>query len=190
MTHHSLKTMNLCNIKRYRISDGKEDNLSFANSLPQKSQHIHEFTAFPDRKIVSGKVLLAEDNIDNKQLMSLYLRKAGAEVTIAENGKVAVDLALSNNFDLILMDMQMPVMNGIEASEKLRTNGYSGAIVALTANTMQEYIDQYYKVGCSGFLAKPIDRERFYNVLTKHLPPADAAGEPLESLRSTLLDED
>ena len=110
------------------------------------------------------RVLLAEDGIDNQRLITLLLEKAGAEVTVAENGKVAHDLALNaqakaNPFDVILMDMQMPVMDGYEATRKLRAAGYAGSIIAATAHAMTTDQAECLDVGCDAYLTKPIRRE-------------------------------
>ncbi|MBL8727465.1 MAG: response regulator [Planctomycetes bacterium] len=109
------------------------------------------------------RILLAEDGHDNQRLMSFVLRKAGAEVTLAENGKIAVDTALAATqsgqpFDVILMDMQMPVLDGYSATAMLRQSGYRGAIVAVTAHAMAEDQQRCLDSGCDGFASKPVDR--------------------------------
>jgi len=124
---------------------------------------------------LSGRVLLAEDNPDNQQLIALYLENAGIEVTIAENGKYAVEQALAGDFDLVLMDMQMPEMDGVEATRLLRDIGYSRPILALTANATAGSREVSRDAGCNGFLTKPIAREHFYQALSGYLVQADAA---------------
>lgn len=139
---------------------------------------IHELPGI--RKIVTpqqqtesvkldGHILLAEDTPDNQKLISIYIRHAGARVTVADNGKKAIDAAMQNHFDLILMDMQMPVMDGIEAIKYLRGHNYTGPIIALTANAMKEDRDRCLNAGCDDFLTKPIDRKKFYEVLGQYL---------------------
>jgi signal transduction histidine kinase/CheY-like chemotaxis protein len=119
--------------------------------------------------VLSGRVLVAEDNPDNQQLIALYLENAGIEVTIAQNGKCAVELALAGDFDLVLMDMQMPVMDGVEATRLLRTTGYGRPILALTANATAGSQEVSRDAGCDGFLTKPIVREQFYRALSGYL---------------------
>ena len=122
--------------------------------------------------VLSGRVLLAEDGVDNQRLLSTYLRQAGLSVDVASNGKVAVAQALSNDYALVLMDIQMPLMDGIEATTYLRAEGYSGPIVALTANVMQSDVARYRQCGCDDVLAKPVDRLRFYKVLQRFVDHA------------------
>ncbi len=114
---------------------------------------------------LSGRVLLAEDGVDNQRLLSAFLKRAGLSATIVNNGREAVDAALAEDFDLILMDMQMPEMDGVCATRTLREAGYGGPIVALTANVMKADIQRCRDAGCNEVLAKPVDRERFYEVL-------------------------
>ena len=120
-----------------------------------------------------GDVLVAEDSPDVQRLVSMYLKRIGATVTAVENGKLAVEEAISSDYDLILMDMQMPVMDGIEATKLLRATGYDGNIVALTANAMKEEREDYLAAGINDFLAKPIEINMFNTVVGKHLEKAD-----------------
>ncbi|WP_455197659.1 ATP-binding protein [Kaarinaea lacus] len=130
----------------------------------------------PQRRKYSGRVLLAEDTIENQKLISLHLHRAGINVAIVDNGQEAVDAALHNHFDLILMDMQMPVLGGVEATRMLRSKGYFRPIVALTANTSQSDRETCMEAGVNDFLSKPIDFDHFFAVLQKYLDdePAEA----------------
>ena len=118
---------------------------------------------------LTGKVLLAEDSVENQQLISMYVRKTGADITIAENGKIAVNHAMAEDFDLILMDMQMPVMGGLEAIQWLRQIKCDTPIVALTANALKQDRDRCIAAGANDYLTKPVDLTRFYKVLEKYL---------------------
>ncbi|PWF46776.1 hybrid sensor histidine kinase/response regulator [Massilia glaciei] len=112
-----------------------------------------------------GSVLLAEDGPDNRMLICAFLARLGLEVQVATNGVQAVALALGGDFDLILMDIQMPVMDGMRATEMLRLAGQKLPIVALTANVMAEDERRYLAAGCSHCVGKPID----FNALTQLL---------------------
>lgn len=114
---------------------------------------------------LTGHVLLAEDNEDNQELLLLYLDRMGLDVTVVKNGQLAVDAVRDNKFDLVLMDMQMPVMGGLEATELMRQDGHKIPIIALTANAMKEDKDRCYEAGCNGFLPKPVDA----NILSETL---------------------
>lgn len=118
---------------------------------------------------VNGCILLVEDSLDNQRLISLYLSKMGASVTLADNGKIAIQKAMDKHFDLILMDVQMPVMGGLEAVEYLRKNKYKGPIAALTANAMNEDRKKCFAAGCDDFVSKPVNREALYATVKKYL---------------------
>ena len=134
----------------------------------------------PGEKIKSN-ILLAEDGPDNQILISFVLRKAGATVTIVENGKLAINAALEaqtngHPFDLIFMDMQMPVMGGYEATSELRKAGYTRPIVALTAHAMENDRAKCIDAGCDDYTTKPIDREKliaFIHQYTESSTPTD-----------------
>jgi CheY-like chemotaxis protein len=118
-------------------------------------------------------VLLAEDGKDNQRLIAFLLGKAGAEVTLAENGQIAHDLALAAQdagtpFHVILMDMQMPVMDGYEATRRLRDAGYAGSIIALTAHAMSTDRDKCLQSGCDEYLAKPVQRHMLISLVGEY----------------------
>ncbi|MBN2138970.1 MAG: response regulator [Sedimentisphaerales bacterium] len=121
----------------------------------------------------TGQVLVAEDSLTNQSLIELLLKRMGLEVTIANDGKEAVSKAREAKFDLILMDMQMPNMNGYEATKLLRREGIKTPIVALTANAMKGDDKKCLAIGCDDYMSKPIDRKRLVEVLSDHLTTAD-----------------
>jgi CheY-like chemotaxis protein len=116
-----------------------------------------------------GRILLAEDGRDNQRLLSTLLCDHGAEVVIAENGQIAVDLAAKDPFDLILMDMQMPVMDGYTAAIMLRRRKCATAIVALTAHALDEDREKCLASGCTEYLRKPVDRDFLLKTVGRYL---------------------
>jgi PAS domain S-box-containing protein len=133
-------------------------------SLPQPQ------TPSETREIaLHARILVAEDGRDNQRLLMTHLRSAGADVALAENGRIAVDLALQEHFDLILMDMQMPEMDGYTACRELRRLGLAIPIVALTAHAMADDRGKCLASGCTDYLTKPIERETLLKTISQHL---------------------
>ncbi|MGR9052506.1 MAG: ATP-binding protein [Gammaproteobacteria bacterium] len=126
-----------------------------------------------------GRVLLVEDNINNQQLISLFLSKAGISVEIVDNGNDAIEKALVDSYDVILMDMQMPGMSGIEATRLLRDVGYGGVVIALTANATVEIKRQCHDAGFDDFLSKPIEVDTFFNTLSRYLKTSPTVDESI-----------
>jgi PAS domain S-box-containing protein len=116
-----------------------------------------------------GRILLVEDGRDNQRLLRAQLGDAGAEVISAENGQVAIDLATTQPFDLILMDMQMPVLDGYAATIELRRRGLTIPIIALTAYAMAEDRAKCMASGCSAYLTKPIAEETLLRTVNQQL---------------------
>jgi CheY-like chemotaxis protein/HPt (histidine-containing phosphotransfer) domain-containing protein len=130
-----------------------------------------------------GRILLVEDGRDNQRLLKMQLGEAGAEVVLAENGQIAVDLTTTQQFDLILMDMQMPVMDGYAATAELRRRGLTLPIIALTAHAMAEDRARCMASGCSDYLSKPIEEEKLLKTVNQHLgndhsPASDDSAKP------------
>ncbi|RZG07265.1 response regulator [Pseudoalteromonas sp. CO348] len=132
---------------------------------------VREQGTIPDEitQELKGEVLLAEDNTDNSKLIKRILERMGLSVTAVENGQLAVQAVLDGDFDLILMDIQMPVMDGEQAFSFIQATGCSTPVIALTANTMQHEIERYLKLGFSDHLAKPIDRVVFSQKVAYYL---------------------
>jgi CheY-like chemotaxis protein len=123
---------------------------------------------------LAGRILLAEDAPDNQRLVSFYLRQAGAQVEAVEDGLTAYQTALAaeasgRGFDLVLMDMQMPRLDGYQATSRLRADGYAKPIIALTAHAMDSDREQCARAGCTDFVAKPIDLDGLVETARKYL---------------------
>ncbi len=110
-------------------------------------------------------VLVAEDAIENQELIRRILTRRGAAVAVVDNGAKAVDAALAGAYDVVLMDLQMPVLDGLEATATLRRGGYGKPIVALTAHALREERDRCLAAGFDEHLSKPIDFERLCRVV-------------------------
>ena len=151
--------------------------LPVSAAIPSAPQHL------------VGRVLLAEDNPDNQRLISMVVSQTGAEIVIAHNGQQAVERAQHEPFELILMDMQMPVMDGLEATRVLRGNGYTGTIVALTANAFREDRDACLAAGCNDFMTKPIARDVLLRTLATCMAPGAAPAPNTDPIASALLEE-
>ena len=121
--------------------------------------------------LFSGKILLAEDHDDNRRLIARLLSGLGLEVIVASNGKEAVQLCLEHQPTLVLLDIQMPEMDGVEAFKALRDLGYKQPIYALTANAMSHEVSQYLGLGFTGHLKKPIERQTFIATIAKYFSP-------------------
>ncbi len=119
---------------------------------------------FPD-----SRVLVVDDGAENRELVKLLLEEAGAIVDEAENGQVGVEKAVASTYDVILMDVQMPVMDGFTATENLRERGIETSIIALTANAMKGFEQKCLDKGYSGYLTKPIDVDIFMNKMSELL---------------------
>ena len=126
----------------------------------------NHFSEFKNK--CSGQIILADDHLDNLRLISRILKTLGLEVLTASNGKDAVELFVNNSPKLILMDIQMPEMDGIEAFNVLKQKGCTVPIIALTANAMSHEVDEYLALGFNGHLKKPIERTLFINTVVKY----------------------
>ncbi|MCO6454955.1 MAG: response regulator [Pirellulaceae bacterium] len=136
------------------------------------------------------RVLMVEDYADILLPVTYNLRKAGATVDVAENGLVAIERTVEaaqagEAFDVILMDMQMPVMDGYTATRRLREQGYAGTIIAMTAHAMESDRQKCLAAGCDDYIAKPLDMQRLLRLIARYHPvetePGVAVGAEISS---------
>jgi CheY-like chemotaxis protein len=111
------------------------------------------------------RVLLADDGETNRKLIQLFLARHGAEVLSVENGDLACRVAATHEFDVVLMDMQMPVLDGYAAARALRGQGFTGPIIALTAHAMKGDREKCEQAGCSGYLSKPVNVDKLVQLV-------------------------
>jgi CheY-like chemotaxis protein len=146
-------------------------NLPAVTELPAKKPQPAE--AARETKL-PYRILLAEDGPDNQRLINYFLTRAGATVTLADNGWIALNvvregLARGEQFDCVLMDVQMPVMDGYQATMELRRERYTGPIIALTANAMTHDRQLCLDAGCDDYATKPIDRLKLLELVDRHV---------------------
>ncbi|TFG48863.1 MAG: CBS domain-containing protein [Candidatus Brocadiia bacterium] len=138
----------------------EEDEIATSFPSQQNSCEQEKFT---------GRVLVAEDSETNKTLIKLLLEKLGFEVEVVDDGEKAVNAVLSSSFDLIFMDIQMPNVNGYEATGKIREAGVQTPIIALTAHAMKGDDRKCLDAGCDDYLAKPVDRNKLLETIHRHV---------------------
>ena len=115
--------------------------------------------------LFSGKILLAEDHPDNRRLITRLLTKLGLTVYAAADGFEAVEMYKKHDPEIVLMDIQMPKMDGLQAYKALRELGYEKPIIALTANAMSNEVEEYFSLGFDGYIEKPIDRQMLISTI-------------------------
>ncbi|MGI5308548.1 ATP-binding protein [Rheinheimera sp. WS51] len=157
------------------IGSSFELRFSCDSPLPELVEHYQPAESLsktaniePDNGVNNLYILVAEDNPDNQLLLSILLQKSGARFVLVENGHQAVERALAESFDVIFMDMQMPVMGGEEATKLIRYAGIDTPIIAVTANVMTEDIELYKQAGCQTVLAKPIIHNDLLAILAEY----------------------
>lgn len=148
-----------------------------AFEIEPKEQHVDNLTA-DSATPVKKSVLLIEDSEDNRMVIDLFLKKHPYEITYAENGKEGLEKFMAGDFDIVLMDIQMPVMDGYEATIAIReyereNNLEQTPILALTANAFQEDEQKCLECGCTAHLAKPVKKKKLIKTLEEYLSLQD-----------------
>ena len=153
-----------------KLNDGTE----FILTLPMTIQHDnlekktdHELHQTPKK---GSKILLAEDNLLNQKLAERILKNMGMDVQVVSNGSLALDMMKKHSFDLIILDVQMPIMDGLEAARNIRLFDQKTPIIAMTANTLSEDRQACFDAGMNDYVVKPIDPKSFYKALVRWIP--------------------
>jgi len=183
ITVESIKDVGSC--FTLTISTGDLTQVEMYTAFPEFERQETIYNTSQKQLLLKGRVLITEDNQDNQRLVSILLKRMGVDFELASNGKEAIAKVARESFDVILMDVQMPVMDGLTATRLLRQEGYAGPIVALTANAMQQEKQECYDAGCNDVCTKPIDHAAFSKVLSKYLGKSEKApvvdGNPIMS---------
>ena len=175
-----------------RITEALEGRLELKKSVPHEGSHfcfeipVERINLEQDKKnmdkvteneeqqnkLYNRRILLAEDSPDNAYLISHYIKSLGANIDIASDGLKAVELASKNSYDCILMDIQMPGMDGLEATRRIRSSGFKNPIIALTAHALPAETERSLQAGCNLHLTKPIKKSELIGTLNEQLSHA------------------
>jgi CheY-like chemotaxis protein/signal transduction histidine kinase/HPt (histidine-containing phosphotransfer) domain-containing protein len=134
-----------------------------------KVKKLTRMTSFNPEEL-HGTVLIAEDNFETQRVFTFMLKNTNIRFIFADNGQIAVDKVSNDKFDLILMDLMMPVMGGIEAMKKIRALGCKTPIIAVTAAATATAKQESFDAGCNAYLEKPVSLKQLYRTLAEHLP--------------------
>ena len=150
------------------VDSGPFDEIDFFKPGTSLEDPIVEKPSFPDSQLRDRKILVVEDHKELQKSITIMLERHGALVDTASDGKEGVDMALSSKYDVLLMDVAMPVLNGYEAIKKIRENGYTGPIMAVTAHAMPEQKMRLKNSGCDEIIKKPVKKADLLSAIVKY----------------------
>lgn len=154
--------------ERATSSNGTTKRLTLKIKAAPKTPREATPPPAPASRSFKGHILIVEDNELNQMLIKIYLDKIGLTYDCASNGEQAIAAVRDNEYDIILMDIMMPVMDGVTATRKIRADWSQGEevpIIALSANALDDQIEEYYQAGMRGYVSKPIRCEDFYKII-------------------------
>ena len=152
----------------FNIRTGSLKNCLWTSQIKHVSHELKKEEHNPNI-LLNGKILIADDAKDNQKILLYTLKNTGLDITFSDNGEEALKAGISEKFDLILMDMQMPVMDGYTATQELRKNGSTVPIIAFTASTMVQDIIKCIDAGCNSHISKPFHKEELFRILSTYL---------------------
>lgn len=178
----------------FSLPKGKKEEYTGPSSgmETESSETVTEPSRDPGKLKAGPRLLVAEDNIINQQMLLLLLEKQGFDVSAVSNGKEAVQALETISYDLVLMDIEMPEMTGIEATRAIRDSqtrvlDHQIPIVAVTAHTEKESCEEYIKAGMNDCISKPVKPDELFGVIRKLLPGENFSGsEPAEPVKVTV----
>ncbi|MDF2651708.1 MAG: multi-sensor hybrid histidine kinase, partial [Paenibacillus sp.] len=158
----------ICRLELYQTLE------SLFNPHNQSPRSGRSLQAKSSRVSKKGRILLVEDNEINQQVAMEFLEEHGFEITIAENGQEAIGKLGIDEYDLILMDIHMPIMDGVEATAHIRQipNYMNIPIIGLTANVVKQDHEEYIRYGMNDVISKPLDIKRLFSVISKWIEPS------------------
>ena len=168
------------------------ENSPMINSISEVCQATPPKSLAPTSlpSFAGSKVLLADDHPDNRELIALLLSRMNITVTQVENGQQVLDVLFYQKFDLLLLDIHMPEMDGVVALKQIRAAGNNTPVIALTANNMKHEIEHYLRIGFSDHQAKPISRLQFISKLSQYLRPREEIEFPVNNSNMLTLIQD
>ena len=146
-----------------------EPRISWSSRMRNLEIVASKTVSTPAPVLEGVRILLAEDSSDNEALIRAYLKSTGVILAVARDGREALERASERDFDLVLMDIQMPVMGGLEAARRLRERGYAGPIVALSAHALLEEVERSLSAGCQAHVTKPVSRDVLVDTICRYL---------------------
>ena len=148
---------------------GSDFELTISVNAKPELKLVHKQNSSPLTPLAGSSFLIVEDDADLRELISRYLADLGAQIETCENGQEAIEATKTSVFDIILMDMKMPIKNGYETTRELRAKGYVGPIIAITAFANSEDRQRCYQAGCDEYLSKPIDPQHLFATVANRI---------------------
>ena len=159
---------------------GEGTTIMVTVELPITQEKVKQDIGEQITDVNPARILLAEDVKTNQMVFEVMLRDEPYEIDMADDGEIAVQMALSGNYDVVFMDIMMPNMGGIEAFQTLKVAGFNKPVIACTANVMKEDVEQYLAAGFDGVIGKPYLRDE----LRMHIQSAVSSGDDVSAVNA------